>query len=61
MESPRDPEMQIRLHPHLPSSRTTLHKINRNAESPSHLTLPIAGNSAGVIEQRIDENRDGAL
>src|SRR4030042_4333709 len=32
MESPRDPEMQIHYHPHLCSSKTTLHKIYRNKE-----------------------------
>ncbi len=41
LESPRDPEMQIHYHPHLCSSKTTLHKIYRNKEYQSHLLLPI--------------------
>ncbi len=41
MESPRDPEMQIHYHPHLPSSRTTLHKVYRDREHRSRLLLPV--------------------
>ena len=61
MESPRDPEMQIHYHPHLPGSRTTLHKIYRNAEYPSHLVLPVVGNSESAIEYLSDENLVGAI
>ena len=61
MESPRDPEMQIHYHPHLPSSRTTLHKIYRNKEYPSHLLLPIVGKKENVMEYLCDENLVGAL
>lgn len=61
MESPRDPEMQIHYHPHLPSSRTTLHKIYRNRECPSHLVLPVVGKSEDVIEYLSDENLVGAI
>jgi hypothetical protein len=60
LESPRDPEMQIHYHPHLPSSRTTLHKIYRNKEYPSHLLLPIVGKKESVIEYLSDENMMGA-
>ncbi len=61
MESPRDPELQIHYHPHLPSSRTTLHKIYRNKEYQSHLMLPIVGKKESVIEYLSDENMVGAL
>ena len=61
LESPRDPEMQIHYHPHLPSSRTTLHKIYRNKEYPSHLVLPIVGKKEHVMEFLSDENLVGAL
>jgi uncharacterized protein len=61
LESPRDPEMQIHYHPHLPSSRTTLHKIYRNKEYPSHLMLPIVGKKESVMEFLSDENHVGAL
>jgi putative CocE/NonD family hydrolase len=61
MESPRDPELQIHYHPHLPSSRTTLHKIYRNKEYQSHLQLPIVGKKESVIEYLSDENMVGAL
>ena len=61
LESPRDPEMQIHYHPHLPSSRTTLHKIYRNKEYPSHLVLPIVGKKESVMEYLSDENMVGAL
>ena len=48
--------MQIHYHPHLPSSRTTLHKIYRNKEYPSHLVLPIVGKKESVMEFLSDEN-----
>ncbi|MFC1932200.1 CocE/NonD family hydrolase [Chloroflexota bacterium] len=41
MESPRDPEMVMHWHPHLCSSKTTVHKIYRDKEHQSHLLLPI--------------------
>jgi predicted acyl esterase len=41
MESPRDPELQIHYHPHLNSSKATLHKIYRDKEHRSHLLLPV--------------------
>jgi predicted acyl esterase len=41
MESPRDPEMQIHYHPHLPTSRTTVHKIYRDRNYRSHVLLPV--------------------
>ena len=41
LESPRDPEMQIHYHPRLGGGRTTLHKIYRNSEYPSHVVLPV--------------------
>ena len=41
LESPRDPEIQIHYHPHLNSSRSTLHKIYRNKDYRSHLLLPV--------------------
>jgi len=40
MESPRDHEMVIHYHPHLMSSKTTVHKIYRDKEHQSHLLLP---------------------
>jgi predicted acyl esterase len=61
LESPRDPEMQIHYHPHLPSSRTTLHKIYRNKEYQSHLVLPIVGKKDSVIEYLSEENMVNAL
>jgi predicted acyl esterase len=61
LESPRDPEMQIHYHPHLPSSRTTLHKIFRNKEFQSHLVLPILDRKDSVMEFLSDENIVGAL
>jgi predicted acyl esterase len=61
MESPRDPEMQIHYHPHLPSSRTTLHKIYRNKDFQSHLLLPILDRKESVMEFLSDENIAGAL
>jgi uncharacterized protein len=59
MESPRDPEMQIHYHPHLPSSRTTLHKIYRNRECQSHFLLPIVSGKDSVQEVMSDENFQG--
>lgn len=61
MESPRDPEMQIHYHPHLCSSKTTLHKIYRNREYQSHLVLPVVNKKQSVIEYMSDENLLGAL
>ena len=59
-ETNHRPSRRIR-HPHLPSSRTTLHKIYRNKEYPSHLVLPIVGKKESVIEYPSDENMAGAL
>lgn len=39
MESPRDAEMIMHFHPHLCSSRTTVHKIYRDKERQSYLLL----------------------
>jgi putative CocE/NonD family hydrolase len=61
MESPRDPEMQIHYHPHLPSSRTTLHKVYRNKEYQSHLVLPIVGKKEAIMDYLSDESMVGAL
>lgn len=61
MESPRDPEMQIHYHPHLCSSKITLHKIYRNREHQSHILLPIVrkGDYKKIIEMLSDENLMG--
>lgn len=58
MESPRDPEMQIHFHAHLCSSKTTLHKIYRNAEYQSHILLPVIPTEGyeKVIEMLSDDN-----
>ena len=56
MESPRDPEMQIHFHPHLCSSKTTLHKIYRNKVYPSHLVLPLVKANPTAIEMLSDDN-----
>jgi predicted acyl esterase len=58
MESPRDPEMQIHYHPHLCSSKTTVHKIYRNREYQSHLLLPIIPKEGyeRIIKILSDEN-----
>jgi predicted acyl esterase len=56
MESSRDPEMQIHFHPHLCSSKTTLHKIYRNREYRSHLVLPIVKGSPVALEMLSDDN-----
>jgi predicted acyl esterase len=61
MESTRDPEMQIHYHPHLNSARTTLHKVYRNREYPSHLILPITGGKEAVMETLSDENFQGGV
>ncbi|MBN1188260.1 MAG: CocE/NonD family hydrolase [Dehalococcoidales bacterium] len=41
LESPRDPELQIHYHPHLNTSKATLHKIFRDRVHRSHLLLPV--------------------
>jgi uncharacterized protein len=41
LESPRDPELAVHYHPHLNSSKATLHKIYRDKEHRSHLLLPV--------------------
>ena len=56
LESPRDPEMQIHYHPHLNSSKTTLHKIYRDREHQSHLLLPIITKNPALIEMLSDDN-----
>ena len=61
MESTRDPEIQIHYHPHLPSSRTTLHKIYRNREYRSRLILPIISYKENVMEIMSDENFQGGV
>jgi len=60
LESPRDPEIQIHYHPHLNSSRTTLHKIFRNSEYRSHLVLPVTSGKESVLETMSDDNFQGA-
>jgi predicted acyl esterase len=55
-ESPRDPEMQIHFHPHLCSSKPTLHKIYRNKEYQSRLILPILSKNKAVTEMLADDN-----
>jgi predicted acyl esterase len=61
MESPRDPEMQIHYHPHLMSSKTTVHKIYRNKQYRSHLVLPITSGKQAVSEMMSDENFQGGV
>jgi predicted acyl esterase len=56
MESPRDPEMQVHFHPHLCSSRTTLHKVYRDREHRSHLLLPVIGKRPALTEVLSDDN-----
>jgi uncharacterized protein len=56
LESPRDPEMQIHYHPHLCSSRTTLHKIYRDREHRSHIMLPVVGKKQSLVEILSDDN-----
>jgi predicted acyl esterase len=41
MEHGKDPEMIDHYHPHVCSSKTTVHKIYRDKEHQSHLLLPI--------------------
>jgi hypothetical protein len=53
--------MQIHYHPHLTSSRTTLHRIYRSRECQSHLVLPVVERKESLIEYMIDENMVGAL
>lgn len=55
-ESPRDPEMQIHFHPHLCSSKPTLHKIYRNKTYPSRLILPIRPQDRAITEMLGDDN-----
>ncbi|MEM2454858.1 MAG: CocE/NonD family hydrolase [Candidatus Bathyarchaeia archaeon] len=57
-ESPRDPEMQIHFHPHLCSSKITLHKIYRNKDYQSHVLLPIVPKPGyeKIIETLGDDN-----
>ena len=40
MEHAKDPDMLLHYHPHVCSSRTTLHNIYRDNEHRSHLLLP---------------------
>jgi len=61
LESPRDPEIQIHYHPHLNSSKTTLHKIYRNREYRSHLVLPVISGKEAVLEIMSDENFQGGV
>jgi len=41
MEHGKDPEMIDHYHPHVCSSKTTVHKIYRDKAHPSHLLLPV--------------------
>ena len=41
MEHGKDPDMLLHYHPHVCSSRTTLHKIYRDRQHQSHLLLPV--------------------
>jgi uncharacterized protein len=41
MEHGKDPDMLEHYHPHVCSSRTTAHKIYRDAQHQSHLLLPV--------------------
>jgi predicted acyl esterase len=61
LESPRDPEIQIHYHPHLNSSKTTLHKIYRNRDYRSHLILPVISGKEAVLETMSDENFQGGV
>ena len=61
LESPRDPEIQIHYHPHLNSSKTTLHKIYRNREYRSRLILPVISGKEAVLEIMSDENFQGGV
>jgi putative CocE/NonD family hydrolase len=53
LESPRDPELQIHYHPHVNSSKSTLHKIYRDKEHRSHLLLPVI-----LGKRELPENRE---
>jgi uncharacterized protein len=61
LESPRDPEMQIHYHPHLCSSRTTVHKIYRNRQYQSHLILPITAGKQAALEILSDDSFQGGV
>ena len=61
LESPRDPEMQIHYHPHLNSSKTTLHKVYHNKDHQSHLILPVVSGKQEVMEVMSDENFQGGI
>lgn len=52
LESPRDAELQIHYHPHLNSSKATLHKIYRDKEHRSHLLLPVILGKRELTETR---------
>jgi predicted acyl esterase len=41
MEHSKDPDMLLHYHPHVCSSRTTLHNIYRDNQHQSHLLLPV--------------------
>jgi len=41
MESAKDPDMLLHYHPHVCSSRTTVHRIYRDQKYQSHLLLPV--------------------
>jgi predicted acyl esterase len=56
LESARDPEMQIHFHPHMCSSKTTVHKIYRNKEYRSHLVLPLIKGKQSALEMLSDDN-----
>ncbi len=60
MESPRDPELQIHHHPHLCSSKTTLHKIYRDREHQSYLVLPIISKKQTLVDIMSDDNFQGS-
>ena len=44
MEHAKDPDMLLHYHPHVCSSRTTVHKIYRDKQHQSHLLLPVIPN-----------------
>jgi predicted acyl esterase len=52
LESPRDPELAVHYHPHLNSSKSTLHKIYRDKDHQSHLVLPVILGKKVVSETR---------
>jgi len=41
MEHSKDPDMLLHYHPHVCSSKTTLHEIYRDKQHQSHLLLPV--------------------